>query len=548
MENKEKYNQLLLSMSTFYAFNNKVKNSKELQALLDKYIKINLIDIQEDDMKVMWKYSDPEEDQEGEKIIGLSQLEVIPKKLMLVLDKEGEQLDEILIICTEETEKNISFTPRKKENTENSNDCTANDNNNSEQIITSNISSTKFFEERIKEWCRLKEYHIPKFNPLVIKEESIVTGKGLQEIVTEIRDKNKVKGYSLWIDTHGGLRNIQFIMNAVIYLLKDEEIEPKEIYGIEADNNNNKGEITSENQKYQLFTFMAGMNEFINFGSAARLKDFFDKTETDDSTRILLDCIARISEAIQLCNMTKFSKEVENLKIYFKKKKSEDSKSSSIIEIFIDRIYNEYKNLFDDNSCENQIRWCINKNFIQQALTLVEAWMPKEIVNAGLLREQASNRMVIDILESDKEKSIKNHIVEFVAKKIYYKGFLNYKEEKVLDLYIMIEKKKYYFNIFVFDNIENHKNILEYFLFLHYTLKKQRNIANHALVRKSVVNEVDIITFQIKDYLKLFDLLKKTKMDKEIKSIDIEGYLLDKKLWEYWQTNKRNKKTREKRV
>ena len=96
MENKEKYNQLLLSMSTFYAFNGKVKTSEDLQALLKKYININSTDEQEECRKVIWEYSDLEKDQEGEKITGLSQLEVIPKKLIVDLRNAGEQLDEIL--------------------------------------------------------------------------------------------------------------------------------------------------------------------------------------------------------------------------------------------------------------------------------------------------------------------------------------------------------------------------------------------------------------------------------------------------------------------
>lgn len=535
MENKEKYNQLLLSMSTFYAFNGKVKTSEDLQALLKKYININSTDEQEECRKVIWEYSDLEKDQEGEKITGLSQLEVIPKKLIVDLRNAGEQLDEILIISTEETEKNISFTVKENDKTENSS-STANDNNNSEKIITSNISSRKFFEERIKNWCKLKEYHIPDFKPVIIKEESKVPGDKFLEIVTKIRDKKNNKDYSLWIDTHGGLRNIQFLMNAIIYLLKDEEIEPKGIYGIEANNNTKKGKIITENEKYQVFTFMAGMNEFINFGSAARLNAYFNAIKQDGDYSELLKCITGISEAIQLCNMTAFGENVKNLKSLFKNK--EIKKSNSIIEIFIDRINNEYQDLFDDYSCENQIRWCLKKNFIQQALTLIEAKMPTEIVKAGLLVEQDNNSMVINKLKSNKKKSIENCIVETVATKIYYSGTLKYKKEKVLYLSINIENKKHYFNIFVFDNIENHKNILEYFLYLHYKLKSHRNNANHALDIKRIVNEVDEVTNQINDYLKLFDLLKETNINKEIKSLDIEEHILDKNLWETWKTEK----------
>lgn len=192
MVNKEKYNQLLLSMSTFYAFNGKVETSDPLQEILDKYIKINSAKKQEDFMEVMWEYTYSDMNQEDEKITGLSQLEVIPKKLMLDLYKVGEQLDEIIIICTEKTEKNISVTPKDNGKIENNGARTTNDNYNSEQIITLNISSTKFFEERIKDWCQSKNFNIPKFNSVIIDEKSIVPGDKLLEIVTKIRDKKRI--------------------------------------------------------------------------------------------------------------------------------------------------------------------------------------------------------------------------------------------------------------------------------------------------------------------------------------------------------------------
>ncbi|WP_394921427.1 hypothetical protein [uncultured Robinsoniella sp.] len=533
MENKEKYNQLLLSMSTFYAFNKNVKTSEDLSTLLKKYISINSTDEQEEYMKIIWEYSDPEKDQEGEKITGLSQLEVIPKKLMLDLDNVGEQLDEIIIICTGETEKNIAFTVKETERIEKNSTCTANDNNNSEKIITSNISSTIFFEERIKNWCKIKNYHIPDFEPVIIKEESKVPGNEILEIVTKIRDKKKnSKDYSLWIDTHGGLRNMQFLMNAIIYLLKDEEIEPKEIYGIEANNNTKKGKIIAENEKYQIFTFMAGMNEFFNFGSAVRLKDYFNKIKQDYDYSDLLQCITGISEAIQLCNMTAFGEEVEILKGLIKKK--EIKTSNSIIIIFIDRIYKEYEDLIKNNSCENQIRWCINKNFIQQALTLVEAKMPRVIVERGILTY--TDGLSIKYYDSDKImklplsafekkcniphwKDINNHIIDKISD-----GVIDSKNDfgNKLNNFVYIKLVK---NISIKLCIETTASTnslkinLEYFLLIYKYLKDQRNHSNHGNGENDIKTIINYIKILLKSYNSLENKENIAYTDIEINSI-----------------------------
>ena len=540
MEKKEKYNQLLLGMSTFYAFKEKVKTSEDLQEVLEKYIKINSTN-EEDYMKVIWEYTEPEKVQKYEKITGLSQLEVIPKKLIIDLEEKGEQLDEILIITTEGTKKNISFTVDENGEKGQSSSYTVNENYKSKKLIFSNMTPTEFFKRRIKYWCELKSYPEPKFNEIEINEKSFIPGDELLKIVTHIRDKkssSKGKDFSLWIDTHGGLRNIQFLMNAIIYLLKDEEIEPKAIYGIEADNGVGKGIITSENEKYRIFTFMAGMNEFINFGSSARLRDYFDKIEKDDSTNELLECIARISEAIQLCNMTKFGVEVENLKRFLGKMGNEVGKSSSIIKIFNDRIYNEYQSLFIDNSCENQIRWCLNKNLIQQALTLVEAGMPREIVEKGILTYSDGKSIYIDkengkiLLLSDFEKicqkkewkDLDNLIIENISYQVIHsKNELGDKFEGSIE--IMLNKSNelsyqwgkiksrsknnsLYLRLCIKTTTStDQKKSLDYFLLIYNYLKVQRNHSNHANGK----NDKTTVVKYINTFLELYESLLNKK-------------------------------------
>lgn len=62
--------------------------------------------------------------------------------------------------------------------------------------------------------------------------------------------------------------------------------------------------------------------------------------------------------------------------------------NSSYLRLFQDLIRDSYGDELLDNSKRktiNEIKWCIEKDFIQQALTLVESKMPKEIIEHNFL-------------------------------------------------------------------------------------------------------------------------------------------------------------------
>src|SRR5699024_5626739 len=58
----------------------------------------------------------------------------------------------------------------------------------------------------------------------------------------------------------------------------------------------------------------------------------------------------------------------------------------SEMDVVYQDIYEDYKRLFKpEYRYVEQIRWCLDKQFLQQALTILEAKMPYEFIHSGLL-------------------------------------------------------------------------------------------------------------------------------------------------------------------
>ena len=97
-----------------------------------------------------------------------------------------------------------------------------------------------------------------------------------------------------------------------------------------------------------------------------------------------------IAEGIQLCDVKKFEIGLSSLSASLDMLKSttEAKSSLSYLALFQSLIRESYGEKLLDNEHRrtiDEIKWCIEKDFIQQALTLVESKMPTEIIRNNFL-------------------------------------------------------------------------------------------------------------------------------------------------------------------
>lgn len=200
--------------------------------------------------------------------------------------------------------------------------------------------------------------------------------------------KNQEKrSFRLYIDTHGGLRDVVIALGAVISLLSvGEAIRPKMIMGI----NMASGRIEDQSAAFNIFSFFSGINDFLHFGNADVLSEYFDSknefsylTGADPAVQKIakqtIEHMKKISLGAQMSDPKAFIEGLKELGNEFQTGVSEDGKSilkGTSLGIFEQKIKDEYGDLLKAPNILDLIIWCVNRGLIQQALTFIESMLP----------------------------------------------------------------------------------------------------------------------------------------------------------------------------
>lgn len=366
------YNVLLLALSTF----GKNVNPNEF-----KYIDENGV---EDD------------------VIGRYQLDPVPKMLHNILyQKKHGTLDKIIMLCTSKTLEKIKEIPIG-----------------TEKIC--NISPIDYFKDQVRDYMRPDTDDEELFQAIEVDLTSPY--HGIQSVITTLRTlktTHENQSLNLYLDTHGGLRGIQRIMEATVSLLKFEDIDVQEAYAVEYSDNGRKS-IVSETENMKIYDFVSGVNEFFSCGRADTLKKY--KKNLEDTNRQksnsktvfskeeehLVKAISDVATGIQWCSIPAFDQGIIDLQNIFSETSdnavqiastvSSNTKNidkGSYLDIYRTNIQKDYSTLLKkDHTVLDEIEWCINKGFYQQALTLIESKISGLLVyNLKLLTFTCPNRI-----------------------------------------------------------------------------------------------------------------------------------------------------------
>ena len=349
--------------------------------------------------------------------------------------------------------------------------------------------------------------------------------------------KNNREEGAFWIDTHGGFREISMLMTSLVSLLRVEDIVPEKVLGVLFDEKRNR--IVEQMQMIDINLFVAGMEEFINHGSADILKQYYDRYYGENVPRRMrrwLETMNMIADGTRLCDPKLLRIGIKNLKGICRKydrgtelEKEEGQVEDKFFDIFADYIRKDYGDLLTDNQISDLkiIKRCHKKKMYQQALTFIEACMPKYLAENGLCYFDVSDEKYNEW----KKGSNKNHEEE-KDKEIFlfnrYIGFMftDYKSED----------KKSWNNTTVLNKLETLEDIditwpsdmkydtclnglpeeersvnlkrMEHVLILHSVLKHSRNFYNHASVEKGrpKIEQVDRV---IEMYISMIEDMEK---------------------------------------
>lgn len=259
----------------------------------------------------------------------------------------------------------------------------------------------------------------------------------------EVQKDIKIK---LYIDTTGGLRNAAMIFLIIGRIMSYLDIEVADVlYTSRSRGGSDKfGECTVNSIKdiYDLLDLISGFEEFLMFGSAKKLNDYYKTTDlssqlslSQDSLDDMLKGMDQFADAINISRRGDFEKALQQLSQCLSKIDSEELTGSSfnynLIRLLGAPIKKTYTPIVNESKdALSYVEWCLERDYIQQALTLFKECVPQFLVDNGILI--VDEEQFIESLERNRKEKSKD-IVRKALKK------WNKSNEKDLDIDAIVE-------------------------------------------------------------------------------------------------------------
>lgn len=336
---------------------------------------------------------------------GISQLEPGTKYYINSLAEKDIALDNIVVLASDETRK-------KNEDYKNE--------------LGEAVSAVELYKTRIEAYINNVEADnydakdkLPDIKETVFEKKELY-GNNLENFILIIPNKevkgeeaieskmqrlwdaaNAIKGLSnnnnicdrveLYIDMQGGLRHDYPAIDTILSLLSDQKIQVvvKERVATEFNSKNAIQPTFTVNEDYRYYDLVSAYQIFKKYGWGDELNKYFENGNVSDS--IISEAITKVSEAIKQCDVDGFDNGLKALSDAISKRKEGKQQIKTEMDFIIDQIETDFEGLLYRELNKqipfkyvSQIRWCLKKNFVQQALTILESKMPTEYVWNGL--------------------------------------------------------------------------------------------------------------------------------------------------------------------
>jgi len=274
---------------------------------------------------------------------------------------------------------------------------------NGETFINTHV---EWFQKRILQKYPMlaSSFHSVDYDEDKDTEESIRQVTAMTEQVKQYVDESEDKDIRIYADMTGGFRHASMMMLSVMQLLnqyqgiKVEKVlysnwqgKQKKITEISstiakenADMERKRGIVEEVTELHRMFTLISGTDEFINFGSVKEIDRYFANRAKSPALEALLNTMRSFSDAIKICRTNKIEDLVKQLKkrIDDFSKVADKTVHEKIFAQIISILKEEYGALLSSAVSKTDIiEWCIEKGFLQQAMTLCTEWLPVILVD-----------------------------------------------------------------------------------------------------------------------------------------------------------------------
>ena len=250
---------------------------------------------------------------------------------------------------------------------------------NSIKNYSEEITHLEYFKNRMKKFLPGAGYTIYNYDENFRGDENL---KSVAEMAELIQKYSRGKEIILHADLTGGMRHINMMMLDIIRLLEYSGVKIGRILYSNYNPDLKTGTVEEIQNIYDLFQLISGVEEFVNFGSVTAIKKYYGGIEKSDNLKNLTDAMENFAEAIKLCRYGQFKAAIENLHDAINDFEIDSNNVQDILMVrLIEKIRAEYAMLIATRGQDDLkiLRWCVERGYLQQALTLYTERVPEYI-------------------------------------------------------------------------------------------------------------------------------------------------------------------------
>ncbi len=252
-----------------------------------------------------------------------------------------------------------------------------------------------------------------------------------------VRRENPAAAVVLHADMTGGFRYAAMMLLVVMQLSKYMGIRMGHVvYSDLVKDGISRIHLTDD--IHRMFDLAAGADEFQKYGSVQALEEYFARSPRhSEDFSVLFAAMRRFSDAIRICRTSVIEEEMKALaeKIRAFRESAPTSVEEEMFAHIIGVIEKEYGSVIKNTSSAKSerrldiIAWCVQKKFLQQAMTLCTEWIPEILVekkicyteNIEVIRQcrkkgesvfQGWQQQFINVYGTEKKKGEKNPVPE----------------------------------------------------------------------------------------------------------------------------------------
>lgn len=219
--------------------------------------------------------------------------------------------------------------------------------------------------------------------------ESNSSFKSVLDMAEKIRqylliEKEAGNNILLDVDMTGGMRDASMLMLAVIQVLKYCGVYVEQVIYTNYDGKAHHGTVTDATSVHDIYQLVAGAEAFVRYGSVDVLEDYFmGAAKISASLKMLLAAMHTVSDVLKICRSGLIKEALKKLSkaIMRFNKTHGGSMEEQLFAQLMQRIEQEYKPIISSRTTNlDIIEWCLNKGFLQQAMTFSTELLPEYIV------------------------------------------------------------------------------------------------------------------------------------------------------------------------